>query len=227
MHSKFPPPRDTIVRLIIAPRINPTRIIATKIFFAMFPPNISGEKIGENVSKSPDLSSWGRPVKVDVEISLKAVSNEGEEGIPFYFSCVEIAVAVVFVCKWIKLCVFASFPCCLLDLGCAMRQLHPLLNMYSGISIHKPLVLHLLPKIFWIRACTGLRSLHRAYPSLHLSGVVHWVPEQWNIKAVTEHGSWLMVAAEKAVFSHTFWHMPQKKVNSTACSASVTGSILE
>ena len=31
-----------------------------------------------------------------------------------------------------------------------------------------------------------LRSLHRlAYPSLHLSGVVHWVPEQLNIKAVT------------------------------------------
>ena len=30
-----------------------------------------------------------------------------------------------------------------------------------------------------------LRSLHRAYPSLHPSGVVHWVPEQLNIKAVT------------------------------------------
>ena len=29
-----------------------------------------------------------------------------------------------------------------------------------------------------------LRSLHRAYPSLHPSGVVHWVPEQLNIKAV-------------------------------------------
>ena len=31
-----------------------------------------------------------------------------------------------------------------------------------------------------------LRSLHRAYPSLHSSEVVHWVPEQLNIKAVTE-----------------------------------------
>ena len=30
-----------------------------------------------------------------------------------------------------------------------------------------------------------LRSLHRAYPSLHPSGVVHWVPEQLNKKAVT------------------------------------------
>ena len=28
--------------------------------------------------------------------------------------------------------------------------------------------------------------LHRAYPSLHPFGVVHWVPEQLNIKAVTE-----------------------------------------
>ena len=30
-----------------------------------------------------------------------------------------------------------------------------------------------------------LRSLHRAYPSLHPSGVVHWLQEQLNIKAVT------------------------------------------
>ena len=30
-----------------------------------------------------------------------------------------------------------------------------------------------------------LRSLHRAHPSHHLFGVVHWVPEQLNIKAVT------------------------------------------
>ena len=30
-----------------------------------------------------------------------------------------------------------------------------------------------------------LRSLHRAYPSLHPSGVVHWVQEQLNIKAGT------------------------------------------
>ena len=31
-----------------------------------------------------------------------------------------------------------------------------------------------------------LRSLYRAYPSLHPSGVVHWVQEQLNIKAVTK-----------------------------------------
>ena len=30
-----------------------------------------------------------------------------------------------------------------------------------------------------------LRSLHRAYPNLHPSGVVNWVPEQLNMKAVT------------------------------------------
>ena len=30
------------------------------------------------------------------------------------------------------------------------------------------------------------RSLHRAYPSLHPSGVVHRVQEQLNIKAVTK-----------------------------------------
>ena len=30
-----------------------------------------------------------------------------------------------------------------------------------------------------------LRSLHKAYPSPHPFGVVHWVPEQLNIKAVT------------------------------------------
>ena len=29
----------------------------------------------------------------------------------------------------------------------------------------------------------------------HPSGVVHWVPEQLNIKAGTGHASWLMVAA--------------------------------
>ena len=30
-----------------------------------------------------------------------------------------------------------------------------------------------------------IRSLHRAYPSLHPFGVVYWVPEQLNIKVVT------------------------------------------
>ena len=34
-------------------------------------------------------------------------------------------------------------------------------------------------------------------------GIVHWVPEQLNIKAVTGHACCI-------VFSHTFWHMPQK-----------------
>ena len=30
-----------------------------------------------------------------------------------------------------------------------------------------------------------LDRLHRAYPSLHPFGIVHWVPEQLNMKAVT------------------------------------------
>ena len=34
-----------------------------------------------------------------------------------------------------------------------------------------------------------LRSLHRAYPSLHLSGVVHWVPEQLNIYRLAATGA--------------------------------------
>ena len=38
----------------------------------------------------------------------------------------------------------------------------------------------------WGQYTMRLRSLHRAYPSLHPFGVVHWVPEQLNIKAVTE-----------------------------------------
>ena len=43
----------------------------------------------------------------------------------------------------------------------------------------------------WVRILSGgqytikLRSLHRDYPSRHPFGVVHWVPEQLNIKAVT------------------------------------------
>ena len=38
----------------------------------------------------------------------------------------------------------------------------------------------------WGQYTMRLRSLHRAYPSLHPSGVIHWVPEQLNMKAVTE-----------------------------------------
>ena len=60
-----------------------------------------------------------------------------------------------------------------------------------------------------------LQSLHRVYPSLHPSGVVHWVPEQLNIKALTrvylQTDWWLQ---PRAVFGHTFsgiiWHMPLK-----------------
>ena len=37
----------------------------------------------------------------------------------------------------------------------------------------------------WGQITIRLRSLHRAYPSLHPFKVVQWVPEQLNIKAVT------------------------------------------
>ena len=50
-----------------------------------------------------------------------------------------------------------------------------------------------------------LRSLHRAYPSIHPSGVVHWVPEQLNITAVTE-ANWLMVAALCCVWPQFQWY---------------------
>ena len=57
----------------------------------------------------------------------------------------------------------------------------------------------------------GLQSLHRANPSLHSFGVVHWIPEQLNIKAVT--GACKLIDG-CAVFGHSFsgisWHMPQK-----------------
>ena len=46
---------------------------------------------------------------------------------------------------------------------------------------------------------------HRAYPSLHPSGVVHWMPEQLNMKAVTGHASWLVVAALRCVRPHFQW----------------------
>ena len=39
-----------------------------------------------------------------------------------------------------------------------------------------------------IKYVVRIRLLHRAYPSLHPSGVVHWVPEQLNMKAVTWEG---------------------------------------
>ena len=49
------------------------------------------------------------------------------------------------------------------------------------------------------------------YPSLHPFGVAHWVAEQLNIKAVSRHASWLMVAALKKLCSATpSGIMPQK-----------------
>ena len=65
-----------------------------------------------------------------------------------------------------------------------------------------------------------LRSLHRAYPSLHLSGVVHWVPEQLNIKAVTgackliDGCSLALCSATDSVVSAGICH--RNKVNSIA-----------
>ena len=65
-----------------------------------------------------------------------------------------------------------------------------------------------------------LRSLHRAYASLHPSGVVHWVQEQLNIKAVAGackliDGSSLAVCSTTgSVVSAGICH--RNKVNSTA-----------
>ena len=54
----------------------------------------------------------------------------------------------------------------------------------------------------WGQYTMRLRSLHRAYPSLHPSGVVHWVPEQlW-----LGHSNWLMVAALCCVRPHLQWY---------------------
>ena len=65
-----------------------------------------------------------------------------------------------------------------------------------------------------------LRSLHRAHPSLHPSGVVHWVPEQLNIKAVTgactliDGCSLALCSATVSVVSAGVCH--RNKVNSIA-----------
>ena len=65
-----------------------------------------------------------------------------------------------------------------------------------------------------------LQSLHRAYPSLHPFGVVHWVPEQLNMKAVTgackliDGCSLALCSATGSVVSSGICH--RNKVNSTA-----------
>ena len=65
-----------------------------------------------------------------------------------------------------------------------------------------------------------LRSLHRAYLSLHPFGVVHWVPEQRNIKAVTgackliDGCSLELCSATPSVASSGICH--RNKVNSIA-----------
>ena len=60
-----------------------------------------------------------------------------------------------------------------------------------------------------------IRSLHRAFWSLHPSGVMHWVPEQQNMKAVT--GACKLIdgcslALCLATVSVINWHMPQKLI---------------
>mgnify|MGYP003444271494 FL=1 len=65
-----------------------------------------------------------------------------------------------------------------------------------------------------------LDRLHRAYPSLHPFGVVHWVPEQLNIKAVTgackliDGCSLELCSATPSVASSGICH--RNKVNSIA-----------
>ena len=65
-----------------------------------------------------------------------------------------------------------------------------------------------------------LRSLHRAYPTLHPFGVVHWIPEQLNIKDVTgackliDGCSLELCSATPSVASSGICH--RNKVNSIA-----------
>ena len=72
----------------------------------------------------------------------------------------------------------------------------------------------------WGQYNIRLRSLHRAYPSLHTSGVVHWVPEQLNIKAVTgackliDGRSLVLCSATPLVVSAGICH--RNKINSIA-----------
>ena len=72
----------------------------------------------------------------------------------------------------------------------------------------------------WGQYTMRLRSLHRAYPSLHPSGVVHWVPEQLNIKAVTgkfkllDGCSLVLCSATPSVVLAGICH--RNKINSTA-----------
>ena len=67
-----------------------------------------------------------------------------------------------------------------------------------------------------------LRSLNRAYLSLHTSGVVHWVPEQLNMRAVTgtckliDGCSVELCSATPSVASSGICH---SEVNSIACLA--------
>ena len=78
----------------------------------------------------------------------------------------------------------------------------------------------------WVRILSGgqytmrLRSLHRAYSSLHPSRVVHYVPEQLNIEAVTgafkliDGCSLMLCSATPSVVSDGICHL--NKINSTA-----------
>ena len=64
------------------------------------------------------------------------------------------------------------------------------------------------------------RSLYRAYPSLHPFRVIHWVPEQLNIKAVTgafkliDGCSLVLCSATPSKVSAGICH--RNKINSTA-----------
>ena len=71
----------------------------------------------------------------------------------------------------------------------------------------------------WRQNTIRFRSLHRAYLSLHPSGVAHWVPEQLNIKAVTGAGklidgcSLVLRSVTVSVVSSRICH--KNEVNST------------
>ena len=67
----------------------------------------------------------------------------------------------------------------------------------------------------WGQYTVRIRSLHWAYPSLHPFGVMHWVPEHLNIKAVTGackliDGCSLELCSAIPSVASSAWHIPQK-----------------
>ena len=114
-------------------------------------------------------------------------------------------------------------------LGCNLiYQCRGCILPVPGISLAAPDVIqaynliniHLVCKLSHLANSFPSQPFLRAYPSLHPSGVVHWVPEQLNIKAVTgackliDGCSLALCSATVSVVSAGICH--RNKVNSIA-----------